>query len=264
MILIRTPYRTYISSILSLSLSTTSILRALTGKKSEIAPSGIPLRNAIRQARSRQRSSSHDSPSRPQSLRPPPSRSRRRRVACVAPIPHPAPVAEPRDHRSDGTRRHHHHRLLRRRRRRRRRRRKGGGGSGRARKKTLIRLSSSSVPNSHHVYVDVHPSALRALPVRYRAGLWGDVVDVADVGDEAAAFVSEVVCRDDPSFADVRVVSLLPDNATSRSVDARYCPYAARVGYFGSLPHGGLTDGFPVSASSRFAPPPPPTSASFH
>ena len=139
---------------------------------------------------------------------------------------------------------------------------RGGGGSGRARKKTLIRLSSSSVPDSHHVYVDVHPSALRALPVRYRAGLWGDVVGVADVGDEAAAFVSEVVCRDDPSFADVRVVSLLPDNATSRSVDGRYCPHAARVGYFGSLPHGGLTDGFPVSASSRLVPrPPPPTRA---
>ena len=128
---------------------------------------------------------------------------------------------------------------------------RGGGRAGRAKKKTLIRLSSPSVPNSHHVYVDVHPSALRALPVRYRAGLWGDVVDVADVGDEAAAFVSEIVRGDDPNFADVRVVSLLP-GITTRSVDGRYCPDAARVGYFGSLPHGGLTDGFPVSFVSAF------------
>jgi len=134
----------------------------------------------------------------------------------------------------------------------------GGGGGGRRRrdgrgraKKTLLRLSSASVPDAHHVYVDVRPSALHALPVRYHARLWGDVVEVVDVGDEAAAFVSEVACRDDPSFADVRVVSLLPD-ITSRSVDGRYCPDAARVGFFGSLPHGGLTDGFPILVAPSF------------
>jgi hypothetical protein len=129
--------------------------------------------------------------------------------------------------------------------RRRRRRRRRSGGT-----KVLIKLTSSSssstLPGSAHVYVDVSPSRLNLLPVRYRAGLWGDVVDVVDVGDEAASFVSGVMCMDDPGYRDVRVVSLLP-GTTSRKVDEKYCPDAARVGCFGSLPHGGLTDGFPVS-----------------
>lgn len=125
----------------------------------------------------------------------------------------------------------------------------GGGGGGRRggsrRVKTLIRLSSSSVPDAH-VYVDVHPTTIRTLPVRYRVGLWDDVVDVVDVGDEAAEYVSNVVRLDHPSFDDVRVVYILCDS-TSRRVKRDYCPDAARVGFFCALPHGGLTDGFPVS-----------------
>ena len=121
----------------------------------------------------------------------------------------------------------------------------GGGRRGGSRRvKTLIRLSSPSVPDAH-VYVDVHPTTLRTLPVRYRVGLWDDVVDVVDVGDEAAEYVSRVVRLDHPSFDDVRVVYIC--DSTSRRVKSDYCPDAARVGFFGALPHGGLTDGFPVS-----------------
>jgi hypothetical protein len=86
---------------------------------------------------------------------------------------------------------------------------------------------------------------VNSFPIRYLAGVWNDVIQVADVGDEAAAFVSKVVCKDDPNFKDVRVVSVM--QSSERRVDELYCPDAARVGILGSLPQGGLTDGFPVS-----------------
>lgn len=123
------------------------------------------------------------------------------------------------------------------------------GSDGRGDATTQIKLSSSLVPATEEdggVCVDVHPSHVRKLPIRYLAGLWDDVVEVADAGDEAAAFVSKVAAKDDPRFADARVVSIVESSV--RNVSALYCPDAARVGPWGSLPQGGLTDGFPVSA----------------
>ena len=114
--------------------------------------------------------------------------------------------------------------------------------------KTLIKLSSSLVPENEHVYIDVHPSHVKTLPVRYHAGLWGDAVEVADVGDEAAAFLAKVVGKDDPSFVDARVVSIV--DSSVRKVNEKYCPDAARVGLWSMLPQGGLTDGFPVRQKS--------------
>ena len=51
----------------------------------------------------------------------------------------------------------------------------------------------------------MHASNVTSLPIRYHAGLWGDTVEVADVGDEAAKFVARVVGKDNPSFKDVRL-----------------------------------------------------------
>lgn len=114
--------------------------------------------------------------------------------------------------------------------------------------KTLIKLSSSLVPNEH-VHIDVHPNNIKKLPVRYLAGLWSDTVEVADVGDEAAAWVAKVVDKDDPTFKDVRIVSIV--ESSIRSVSELYCPDAARVGLMGSLPQGGLTDGFPILVAAQ-------------
>ena len=47
------------------------------------------------------------------------------------------------------------------------------------------------------------------LPVRYHAGLWSDTVELADFGDEAAAFFSKVVGKDDPNFVRARVVPIV-------------------------------------------------------
>ena len=113
--------------------------------------------------------------------------------------------------------------------------------------RALLRLSSARA--TRDVRVDVSASALAALPVRHRAGLWSDVVDVVDVGDDAAAFVADIATQDDPNYADVRVVALAQDAA--RDVDASYCPAAARTGLLGALPQGGLTDGFPILVAAQ-------------
>ncbi|KAL7477785.1 hypothetical protein ACHAW6_003586 [Cyclotella cf. meneghiniana] len=107
--------------------------------------------------------------------------------------------------------------------------------------KIVIKLSCELT--GEHVYVDVAPRSIRKLPVRYAAGVWSDTVRVADLGDQAAAFVAKVAMLEDASFGDVRVVAILEESV--RSVEESYCPVEARVG-FGSLPQSGLTDGFPI------------------
>jgi len=114
--------------------------------------------------------------------------------------------------------------------------------------KTLIKLSSSLLPKEH-VYINIQSSSTENLPIRYFAGLWSDTVEVADVGDEAAAFVSKIVGQDNPSFGDVRVVSIV--KSSERAVSELYCPDAARVGMRGVLPQGGLTDGFPILVATQ-------------
>ncbi|KAL7550983.1 hypothetical protein ACHAWF_014202 [Thalassiosira exigua] len=120
-----------------------------------------------------------------------------------------------------------------------------GNGPG----QTIIKLSSSQLIPNEYVHIDVHPSTVNNLPIRYRAGLWSDTVEVIDVGDEAAAFVAKVVAKDDPSFGDVRVVSIA--DSSVRTVNELYCQDAARIGPWAALPQGGLTDGFPILVATQ-------------
>jgi len=116
------------------------------------------------------------------------------------------------------------------------------------RTKILLRLSSPKNKNDH-AYIDTHPNTIKKYPVRYSAGVWSDVVEVADVGDDAAEYVASIVCKDDPSFKDVRVVTILESSV--RKVSEQYCPDAARIGFFADLPEGGLTDGFPILVATE-------------
>lgn len=116
------------------------------------------------------------------------------------------------------------------------------------RERILLRLSSTLFP-SDHAYIDHHPNTVKKYRVRYCAGIWSDTVEVADVGDEAAEFVARIVCKDDPTFKDVRVVSIL--DSSTRRVNEMYCPDAARIGFLSELPHGGLTDGFPILIATQ-------------
>lgn len=116
--------------------------------------------------------------------------------------------------------------------------------------KILLKLSSKlASPSNDHAYIDTHPKTIKKCKVRYLAGLWEDTVEVADVGDDAAEFVASIVGKDDPSFKDVRVVSIL--ESSMRKVSEKYCPDAARVGFFSELPQGGLTDGFPLLVATE-------------
>jgi len=106
------------------------------------------------------------------------------------------------------------------------------------------------------VFIDVTPKSLKSYPVRYYAGLWDDVVEVVDVGDDAAAFIQQVIKTynnnnddDGDDYDDVRVVSLIP-NVTNREADGRYVPSAA-LNNLGSLPQVALSDGFPILIASE-------------
>ena len=115
--------------------------------------------------------------------------------------------------------------------------------------KIIIRLSIDFCGSEKAVHVDVTPSSLSNYPIRYRAGLWDDVVTVVDVGDEAAKFVGDVIAQDEDKYAreayqNVRVVSLL-HGATHRPLDQRYLPPAA-FSWTGGIPRTSLNDGFPV------------------
>ena len=120
------------------------------------------------------------------------------------------------------------------------------GGVG----KTIIRLSVETTGgSSSKVHVDITPSMLTKCPVRYRAGIWDDTVEVVDVGDEAAQFVRNVIAQDGDKtarqlYGDVRVVSIIP-GVTHRELDARYVPPAAFT-WTGGVPRTALNDGFPI------------------
>jgi len=113
---------------------------------------------------------------------------------------------------------------------------------------TRIKLSSSMLPNES-IYINISSSYIKTLPIRYQCGLWSDQVEVADLGDEAAAYVAKIVSKDDDSFRDVRVVSIIP--SSTRKVNELYCPPAARIGPLARLPQGGLTDGFPILIATQ-------------
>ncbi len=117
--------------------------------------------------------------------------------------------------------------------------------------KTIIRLSVETTGGSKKksVHVDITPSMLTKCPVRYRAGIWDDTVEVVDVGDEAAQFVRDVIAQDGDKtarqlYGDVRLVSIIP-GVTHRELDERYLPPAAFT-WTGGVPRTALNDGFPI------------------
>lgn len=117
-----------------------------------------------------------------------------------------------------------------------------------AQKKMVIQLSHES--QKEKVFIDITPSVLKSNPVRYKAGIWDDDVDVVDVGDKAAAFIQKIIQTEEDAFDDVRVVSIIP-NVTDRKADERYVPLAACNKLLGTPPQTSLQDGFPVLITSE-------------
>ena len=114
--------------------------------------------------------------------------------------------------------------------------------------KTVIQLSHAS--EKEKVFIDITPSVLSSIPVRYQAGVWDDTVEVVDVGDSAAKFVQKIMKNEDDSFDDVRVVSIVP-NVTERKLDERYVPLVACEKLGMKLPQASLQDGFPLLLASE-------------
>ena len=115
--------------------------------------------------------------------------------------------------------------------------------------KTIVTLSSHMIPGKT-VQIDVSNHTLNEGKIKYRAGLWDDVVDVVDVGDEAASFVQTIMRLEDDSYDDVRVVSMCP-KLTTRKTDLRYLPKAALNPFSGTVPNISFTDGFPILIASQ-------------
>lgn len=116
--------------------------------------------------------------------------------------------------------------------------------------------TKNTVPQK--VFIDISPSVLQSNPVRYKAGLWDDTIDVVDVGDKAASFIQQIIQNhqhnnnngDVDLYDDVRVVSIIP-NVTHRKTDERYVPKSAYEHYGMTLPETSLTDGFPILITSE-------------
>jgi len=100
------------------------------------------------------------------------------------------------------------------------------------------------------VYVDISKKAIKKYKMRYRAKLWDDVVEVADVGEEAASFIQSKMKSVYGTFDNVRVVSMIP-HVTKRKTDDRYTPNATLNPFHGSLPNVSLADGFPLLVASE-------------
>ncbi|GAX27758.1 uncharacterized protein FisN_13Hh140 [Fistulifera solaris] len=83
---------------------------------------------------------------------------------------------------------------------------------------------------------------------KYRATLWGDCVQVEDMGDTAAQFLQSIVDQDsempdDLKLLKVRLVVQCPEDV--RVANEQYVPAATR-GWFGQAPVVALSDGFPI------------------
>ena len=121
---------------------------------------------------------------------------------------------------------------------------------------TKITISHSE--SKQGVEVDITPSSLLSNPLRYKAGLWDDIVEVVDLGDEAASFFHSILasCYNEDAvenahaddYNDVRLVAQLPQ--PERRVDGRYCP-PATLDILGRVPKVSLTDGFPILIASE-------------
>lgn len=106
-----------------------------------------------------------------------------------------------------------------------------------------LTLTSPRLPD-RVVTVSTDPSPNAPI---YRSTLWGDTVDVQDMGNEAAQFLTELVSADSevPDELKTGVRLVVQTSEDRRSADDAFVPAAARR-LNGQNPSVSLTDGFPV------------------
>jgi uncharacterized protein len=107
-----------------------------------------------------------------------------------------------------------------------------------------LTISSDRLPGK----VVTIPTVPNANAPVYRAAVWGDVVEVQDMGEEASAFFTKLVALDpevpDELKSQVRLVVQTPSDA--RSTDPKFTPASTRSVLSNAGPRVALTDGFPL------------------
>jgi uncharacterized protein YcbX len=106
-------------------------------------------------------------------------------------------------------------------------------------------LQSTQLGTTATITLNMRP--MHNAPV-YKSTLWGDVVQVQDMGDDAAAFVQDIVARDDQYVptSSVESVRLVAQHANdTRTTKDEYVPWSARS-LWGFNPKVALSDGFPI------------------
>ena len=111
-----------------------------------------------------------------------------------------------------------------------------------------LTLSSHLVPSQN---VTINPNDEMEVGKAYKARLWGDTVEVVDMGDKAASFFKDVVENDkdveDMWKQGIRLVAMKRDD---RLADDKYTPSAA-LSWTGGLPKVALADGFPILIANQ-------------
>ena len=112
-----------------------------------------------------------------------------------------------------------------------------------------LTLSSHLVKEST-VTIQPREHRTRSGQATWRARIWDDVTEVVDLGNLAAAFLSQVVAKDKdspPLAKKIRLVSMEKDD---RVTDDRYTPRSA-LSWTGAARKVSLTDGFPILIASE-------------
>ena len=115
---------------------------------------------------------------------------------------------------------------------------------------STVTLSSPLCNKS--VKVDVSDQALLKAK-QLKVGIWEDQVLVADLGDEAAQFIQNVLQADEVergvSFGDARIISILPNSIHNRPACSDGMPVAAY--HRGKLPQVSMADDYPLLICSE-------------
>jgi hypothetical protein len=121
--------------------------------------------------------------------------------------------------------------------------------------------NSDTIQNALQFTTDILPDTTLTIPTRplpdapvYRSTIWGDIVQVQDMGDDAAAFFRSILAQDKESqvtlaenASQVRLVRQM--DTDQRTANDKFVPPAARrtiVWGSSSNPPVALADGFPM------------------
>lgn len=112
---------------------------------------------------------------------------------------------------------------------------------------TTLTLTCDKVKTSSTITIPIQPAENAP---KYLATLWGDVVQVQDLGDAVAAFCQAVVNQDEDMPDELKAGVRLVVQTADRHTNDQYTPAAAHS-WWGQRPAVALTDGFPILLANQ-------------